>query len=76
MARTVNYPKRAEKIKEMIDDLVKEMGHSPHRMAKKDKIKLIDIDFENIDVVTLMQVQARISRLILEKVNNVNKTYL
>lgn len=25
MARTVNYPKRAEKIKEMIDDLVKEM---------------------------------------------------
>ena len=69
MARTVNYPKRAEKIKEMIDDLVKEMGHSPHRMSKKDKIKLIDIDidFENIDVVTLMQVQARISRLILEK---------
>lgn len=67
MARTVNYPKRAEKIKEMIDDLVKKMGHSPHRMAKKDKIKLIDIDFENIDVVTLMQVQARISRLILEK---------
>lgn len=66
MARTVNYPKRAEKIKEMIDDLVKEMGHSPHRMSKKDKIKLIDIDFENIDVVTLMQ-QARISRLILEK---------
>ena len=58
---------RAEKIKEMIDDLVKEMGHSPHRMSKKDKIKLIDIDFENIDVVTLMQVQARISRLILEK---------
>lgn len=46
MARTVNYPKRAEKIKEMIDDLVKEMGHSPHRMSKKDKIKLIDIDFE------------------------------
>ena len=67
MARTVTYPKRAEKIKEMIDDLVKEMGHSPHRMSKKDKIKLIDIDFENIDVVTLMQVQARISRLILEK---------
>ena len=67
MARTVNYPKRAEKIKEMIDDLVKEMGHSPHRMSKKDKIKLIDIECENMDVVTLMQVQARISRLILEK---------
>ena len=69
-AQAENEAKIAElenKIKEMIDDLVKEMGHSPHRMSKKDKIKLIDIDFENIDVVTLMQVQARISRLILEK---------
>lgn len=76
MARTVNYSKRAEKIKEMIDDLVKEMGHSPHRMAKKDKIKLIDIDFENIDVVTLMQVRHASAALFLKKVNNVNKTYL
>lgn len=77
MARTVNYPKRAEKIKEMIDDLVKEMGHSPHRMSKKDKIKLIDIDFENIDVVTLMQVQAHVSAaLFLKKVNNTKKAYL
>ena len=68
MARTVNYPKRAEKIKEMIDDLVNEMGHSSRsRMMRKDKIKLIDIDFENVYVVTLMQVQARISRIILEK---------
>lgn len=68
MARTVNYPKRAEKIKEMIDDLVREMGHSSHsRMPRKDKIRLIDIDFDNVDVVTLMQVQARISRIILEK---------
>ncbi len=67
MARTVNYPKRAEKIKEMIDDLVKEMGHSPRRMAQKNKIKLIDIDFENVDVVTLMQVQARFSRIILDR---------
>lgn len=75
MARTVNYPKRAEKIKEMIDDLVKEMGHSPHRMAKKDKIKLIDIDFENIDVVTRRYRHAS-AALFLKKVNNVNKTYL
>lgn len=72
MARTVNYPKRAEKIKEMIDDLVKEMGHSPHRMSKKDKIKLIDIDFENIDVV-YRHVSAA---LFLKKVNNTKKAYL
>ncbi len=67
MARTVNYPKRAEKIKEMIDDLVKEMGHSPNISIQKNKLKLVDIDFDNVDIVTLMQVQARISRLILEK---------
>ena len=67
MARTVNYPKRAEKIKVLFVVLVIFFFYSPHRMSKKDKIKLIDIDFENIDVVTLMQVQARISRLILEK---------
>ena len=67
MARTVNYPKRAEKIKEMIDDLVKEMGHSPYIPIQKNKLKLVDIDFDNVDIVTLMQVQARISRLILEK---------
>lgn len=67
MARTVNYPKRAEKIKEMIDDLVREMGHSPRRSKQKSKIKLIDIDFESADLVTLMQVQARISRIILDR---------
>ena len=57
----------AEKIKEMIDDLVKEMGHSPNIPIQKNKLKLVDIDFDNVDIVTLMQVQARISRLILEK---------
>lgn len=67
MARTVNYPKRAEKIKEMIDDLVREMGHSPRRSIQKSKIKLIDIDYESADLVTLMQVQARISRIILDR---------
>lgn len=68
MARTVNYSKRAEKIKEMVDDLVKEMESSSHiRIPKKEKIKLIDIDFESADLVTLMQVQARISRIILDR---------
>lgn len=68
MARTVNYPKRAEKIKEMIDDLVKEMGHSPRPIiTKKEKIKLSDIDFDSADLVTLMQVQARVSRIILDR---------
>ena len=68
MARTVNYENRAAKIKEQIDELVKDLtSKKPQRPKKKNKIKLIDLDFENIDTGTLMQVQARISRIILEK---------
>ncbi len=68
MARTVNYENRAAKIKEQIDELVTELtSKKPQRPSKKNKMKLIDIDFEGVDLVTLMQVQARISRIILEK---------
>lgn len=37
MARTVNYPKRAEKIKEMIDDLVKKWDILHTECLKKTK---------------------------------------
>lgn len=68
MARTVNYEGRATKIKEQIDELVKELSSKrTFRPAKKDKMRLIDIDFESADLVTLMQVQARISRIILDR---------
>lgn len=33
----------------------------------KGKFKLNDINFDELDVVTLMQIQARLSRVILEK---------
>ena len=68
MARTINFNKRAEKIKEAIDDLMKEMEQSASTCpSKKEKIKLSNIDFEDLDLNTLIQIQARISRLILEK---------
>ncbi|MBR5297704.1 MAG: hypothetical protein IKU29_07550 [Parabacteroides sp.] len=68
MARTVNFNKRAEKIKEAIDDLMKEMEQSVSTCSsKKEKIKLSNIEFEDLDLNTLIQIQARISRLILEK---------
>ena len=35
--------------------------------SKKEKIKLSNIEFEDLDLNTLIQIQARISRLILEK---------
>ena len=69
MARTVNFAKRAEKIKEQVDDLVKEMSETRivHVPMNKDKTKLADIDFDELDIVTLMQIQARLSRVILNK---------
>jgi hypothetical protein len=68
MARTINFNKRAEKIKEAIDDLMKEMEQSASICpSKKEKIKLSNIEFEDLDLNTLIQIQARISRLILEK---------
>lgn len=68
MARTVNFEKRAEKIKEQVDDLVREMSEARtiHAPAKE-KIKLIDLDLDSVDIVTLMQMQARISRIILDR---------
>lgn len=52
----------------MIDDMVKEMANPSAAVTeKKEKFKLSQIDFENEDLVTLMQIQARISRLILER---------
>ena len=68
MARTINFNKRAEKIKEAIDDLMKEMEQSASTCpSKKEKIKLSNIEYEDLDLNTLIQIQARISRLILEK---------
>ena len=68
MARTVNYENRATKIKEQIDELVNELSNKKaFRPAKRDKMRLIDIDFDGADLVTLMQVQARISRIILDR---------
>lgn len=69
MARTVNFNKRAEKIKDSIDELMKEMmaQSANEPSTKKEKIKLSYIDFEDLDLNTLIQIQARISRIILEK---------
>ena len=67
MARTVNYTRRAEKIKDQIDWLVKEMSAEKTVIVPKEKLRLSDIDFSDIDVRTLMQIQAKISKVILDK---------
>ena len=66
MARTVDYSKKAEKIKEQV--LVQElMAAKSAPVVSKRSLKVADINFENEDVNTLMQIQARLARVILEK---------
>jgi len=68
MARTVDYSKKAEKIKEQVDELVQElMAAKSAPVVPKRSLKVADINFENEDVNTLMQIQARLARVILEK---------
>ena len=64
MARTVDYSKKAEKIKEQIQEL---MAAKSAPVVSKRSLKVADINFENEDVNTLMQIQARLARVILEK---------
>ena len=68
LARTVDYSKKAEKIKEQVDELVQElMAAKSAPVVSKRSLKVADINFENEDVNTLMQIQARLARVILEK---------
>lgn len=68
MARTVDYSKKAEKIKEQVDELVQElMSAKSAPVVMKRSLKASDIDFEGEDIKTLQQLQARIARIILDK---------
>ena len=68
MARTVNYQKKAEKIKDQIDALVQELvAVKADTQTEKKTLKVSEIDFENEDLSVLLQIQARLARVILEK---------
>lgn len=70
MARTVDYNLKAEKIKNQVDELVKELIAAKNVPAAKSKTKISDIDLDNEDLKSLLQLQARITRLIIEKTAN------
>lgn len=68
MARTVNFSRRAGKIKSEIDELVTEMTHArPIIMPTKNKVKLSEINFDELEVKALMKIQAHLSRVIYDK---------
>ena len=70
MARTVDYNLKAEKIKNQVDELVKELIAAKNAPAAKSKTKISDIDLDNEDLKSLLELQARITRLIIEKTAN------
>lgn len=70
MARTVNYVRKIEKIKEQLDELSVEMVNCTKREPRVvvQKIKVSDIDFESEDLSTLVKIQNRLMRVIQTKI--------
>lgn len=72
MARKVNYSKKIEKIKDLLDELVPVIDNTSEDVEEveettKKKFKITDIDFESEDVATLMKIQSRLVRTISRK---------
>lgn len=72
MARKVNYSKKIEKIKDLLDELVPGIDNSSEDIEEveetaKKKFKITDIDFESEDVATLIKIQSRLVRTISRK---------
>lgn len=70
MARTVNYVRKIEKIKEQLDELSVEMVNCSKRepVVVEQKIKVSEIDFENEELSTLIKIQSRLMRVIQSKI--------
>lgn len=70
MARTVNYVRKIEKIKEQLDELSVEMVNCTKREPNVvvQKLKVSDIDFESEDLATLVKIQSRLMRVIQTKI--------
>lgn len=68
MARTVNFSLKAEKIKQQVDELVAELECKKNQKTTcKEKIKINDIHLDDLDFNSLVMLQTKISKLIIEK---------
>lgn len=69
MARTTDYKLKGEKIKAQIDELVtallEERKNSFDDNSKK--VKVANVDLEGLSNIELQQLQARVSKLLLER---------
>lgn len=69
MARTINYELKAQKIKGQIDELVTAIHEEKKNSLDESnkKIKIANVDLEELSNLELQQLQVRVSKLLLER---------
>lgn len=68
MARTINYQKKANKIKDQIDEFVKLVTEQPTEESVEQKISVSDIDLEALSPNELFKLQTRINKILAQKI--------
>lgn len=68
MARTINYELKAQKIKDQIDELVTALlEEKKNNFDENRKVKIANIDLEELNNIELQQLQVRISKILVER---------
>lgn len=68
MARTINYELKAQKIKDQIDELVTALlEEKKNSFDENRKVKIANIDLEELNNIELQQLQVRISKILVER---------
>lgn len=68
MARTTDYKLKGEKIKGQIDELVTALlEEKKNSFDENRKVKIANIDLEELNNIELQQLQVRISKILVER---------
>ena len=68
MARTTDYKLKGEKIKGQIDELVPALHEEKKNSFDENrKVKIANIDLEELNNIELQQLQVRISKILVER---------
>lgn len=68
MARTINYELKAQKIKDQVDELVTALlEERKNSFDENRKVKIANIDLEELNNIELQQLQVRISKILVER---------
>lgn len=68
MARTTDYKLKGEKIKGQIDELVTALlEERKNNFDENRKVKIANIDLEELNNIELQQLQVRISKILVER---------